>query len=112
MRSRQYANALPEVPSGRDRSVAGAIKGENYFLKRRSNASRASVALRGAGALTPEIGCRPAFCPETSRATVTRGENNVQLFAWSLIGMRTGMGFMHWKRVEDSKFTHCLQQCS
>ena len=25
--------------------------------------------------------------------------------------MRTGMGLTHWKRVEGSKYAHCLQQC-
>ncbi|MBV9084772.1 MAG: hypothetical protein JOZ62_19010 [Acidobacteriaceae bacterium] len=45
-----------------------------------------------------------------SRATVTRAENNSQLFAWSFTGIRTGIGLTHWKRVEESKWTHCLQQ--
>jgi hypothetical protein len=22
------------------------------------------------------------------------------------------MGFRHWKRVDDSKWAHCLQQCN
>ena len=54
----------------------------------------------------------PAPLPVTSRATVKRGENNVHSFAWSLSARRTGIGFRHWKRVDDSKFTHCLQQCN
>ena len=52
-----------------------------YFLNSRSNASRASIALRGAGAFTPGIDCLPPFCPDTSRATVTRGENSAHSFA-------------------------------
>lgn len=30
-----------------------------------------------------------------SRDTVTRGANNVQEFAWSFDGMRSGIGFKH-----------------
>src|SRR5262249_13851249 len=30
---------------------------------------------------------------------------------WSFTAMRTGIGFTHWKRVEGSKWAHCLQQC-
>lgn len=47
-----------------------------------------------------------------SRATVTLGENNSHSLAWSLIGMRAGIGFRHWNRVDGSKCAHCLQQCS
>jgi hypothetical protein len=47
-----------------------------------------------------------------SRATVTLGENNVQSLRWSLTAMRSGIGLRHWKRVEDSKNVHCLQQCN
>ena len=47
-----------------------------------------------------------------SRATVTLGENNAHSLAWSFTGMRTGIGFRHWNRVDGSKCAHCLQQCS
>jgi hypothetical protein len=47
-----------------------------------------------------------------SRATVTRGLNRAQSLALSLAAIRTGIGLMHWKRVEGSKNVHCLQQCS
>jgi hypothetical protein len=82
-----------------------------YFLNRLSNAARASVALRGAW-LIPFSPPLPA-APEgwASRATVTRGEKKSQVLAWSLRGMRSGIGLTHWNRVEGSKFTHCLQQC-
>jgi len=83
----------------------------NYFLNKLSNAARASFALRGAG-ITPFAGeCETVPEGAESRATVTRGLNNSHVFAWSFNAMRTGMGFTHWKRVEESKFTHCLQQC-
>jgi hypothetical protein len=47
-----------------------------------------------------------------SRATVTRGEKSAHSFAWSLMAMRKGIGFKHWKRVDGSKWAHCLQQWS
>jgi hypothetical protein len=82
-------------------------------LKSRANASRASAALRGWGTLAPAIGgrftCDPALL--TSLATVTRAEKREHSFGWSLATMRTGTGLLHWKRVEDSKCAHCLQQC-
>lgn len=81
MRSREYANALPEMSSRRDRRPAGTAESQGYFLKSRSNASRASIALRGAGVLMLGTADRPFCCPETSRATVTRGENSVHSFA-------------------------------
>ncbi len=86
-----------------------------YFLNRRSKASRASLALRGGGVFAPGTGARPlpGICADdASRATVTRGENSVHTFAWSFKGMRTGIGLLHWKRVEGSKWEHCLQQWS
>jgi hypothetical protein len=67
-------------------------------LKSLSKASRASLALRGGGVFIPCAGilAPPGSCvDEASRATVTRGENNTQLFAWSFTGIRTGMGFVH-----------------
>ena len=45
-----------------------------------------------------------------SRATVTRGVNEMHSLALSFTGMRTGIGFRHWNRVEGSKCEHCLQQ--
>jgi len=86
------------MSSGGDHGTAGTARGQqsaDYFLNKRSNASRASMAFRGAGAFTPGIACLPAFCPDTSRATVTRGEKREHSFAWSLMGMRTGMGLRH-----------------
>ena len=47
-----------------------------------------------------------------SSATVTRGVNSVHSLALSLTGMRTGIGFRHWNRVDGSKCEHCLQQWS
>src|SRR5438477_6672055 len=47
-----------------------------------------------------------------SLATVTRGVNSVHSLALSFTAMRTGIGLRHWKRVEGSKWEHCLQQCS
>ena len=83
-----------------------------YFLNKLSNAARASSALRGAGTVPFPGDCD--IIPEgaESRATVTRGENNSHVFAWSFNAIRAGIGFRHWKRVDESKFTHCLQQCS
>jgi len=86
------------------------------FLNSRSNAFRASSALRGAGG--PPVMCDaggggadvPFDVP--SLATVTRGVNRVQVFVLSFSGIRTGIGFMHWKRVDGSKCVHCLQQCN
>ncbi len=82
-----------------------------YFLNSRSNALRASLALRWLALISGTGGFCEAL-PEASRATVTRGENNGQVLALSLTGMRTGIGFTHWNRVEGSKCPHCLQQCS
>ena len=79
-----------------------------YFLNNALKALRASLELRGASLLTGEGAGAEG---DESRATVTRGENNVHSLAWSFTGMRTGMGFKHWKRVEGSKWAHCLQQC-
>ena len=62
-----------------------------------------------AGARTPPLG---VGLLEPSRATVTRGEKSVHSLAWSFKGILTGIGFMHWKRVEGSKCEHCLQQWS
>ena len=47
-----------------------------------------------------------------SRATVTRGANSVHSLGLSFSAMRTGMGLLHWNRVEGSKCVHCLQTCS
>ena len=83
---------------------------ESYFLNKLSKAARASLALRGVGVLSTtrfeDDGGAAA-----SRATVTMGEKNSHVLAWSFTGMRTGIGLWHWKRVDESKCTHCLQQC-
>jgi hypothetical protein len=91
------------MKAGRRKRLPGA-----YFLNRLSNATRASLGLRGAG----------AFCGSgtlalaASRATVTRGLNHVHSFGWSFPAIRAGIGFRHWNRVDGSKWAHCLQQCS
>jgi len=83
------------------------------FLNSLSNALRASSAFRGAGG--PALiaadgwGADAPFVP--SRATVTRGVKSGHSLFLSFTAMRTGIGFMHWKRVEGSKCEHCLQQC-
>jgi hypothetical protein len=65
-----------------------------YFLNSRSNASRASLALRGGGVLMFVTGRGP--CEKlASRATVTRGENNEHSLAWSFTAMRAGTGLLH-----------------
>ena len=111
MRSFQYADAVPAVPSRGDSGVANQI--ESYFLNNRSKASRASLALRGGGVFMPGAGLPPLpGALVTSRATVTRGENRAHSLPWSFIGIRTGIGFVHWNRVDGSKWEHCLQQCS
>ena len=51
-----------------------------------------------------------ALAAVPSRATVTRGVNKVHSLALSFDGIRTGIGFRHWNRVEGSKCEHCLQQ--
>ena len=84
MRSFEHAHTLPSVPQDSHYGAEGAAE-ENYFLNRRSNASRASLALRGGGVFMPGIGPREApfwFCVEVdSRATVTRDENSVHSLA-------------------------------
>ena len=83
------------------------------FLKSLSKALRASSALRGAAgpALALAGGGGAAEAPAVpSRATVTRGAKKVHSLALSFTGIRTGIGFRHWKRVEGSKWEHCLQQ--
>jgi hypothetical protein len=81
---------------------------ESYFLNSALKALRASVELRGVWSFTGAGGGAEG---DASRATVTRGSNNVHSLALSFSGMRTGIGFRHWKRVEGSKWEHCLQQC-
>ena len=82
--------------------------GRDYFLKRLSNAARASFGRRvSPGAIVGDGGAGAE-----SRATVTRGLNNSHSFDWSFAAMRTGIGFRHWNRVDGSKCAHCLQQCS
>ncbi len=94
--------------------VVAHYRAVTYFLKRRSKALRASSALRGAGGPPwgTEVDCEAAAGADVpSRATVTRGLNDVQSLLLSLLGIRIGIGFRHWKRVEGSKWEHCLQQC-
>jgi uncharacterized damage-inducible protein DinB len=79
-----------------------------YFLKSLSKALRAASG--EVGASTTGLGGGAEALP--SRATVTRGENSVHSLALSFSGIRTGMGFRHWNRVDGSKWEHCLQQCS
>jgi hypothetical protein len=68
----------------------------SYFRNSRSKASRASLALRGGGVFTVAGGRPPGICVDVaSRATVTRGENNVHSFAWSFTAIRTGIGLLH-----------------
>jgi hypothetical protein len=43
---------------------------------------------------------------------VIRGENSVHSFCLSFAAIRSGTGFVHWNRVDGSKWEHCLQQCS
>jgi hypothetical protein len=62
-----------------------------YFLNNWSNAARASFGERGAG--TAAAGDVP--CAVASRATVTRGLNQVHSFGWSFDAIRTGIGFKH-----------------
>ena len=63
-----------------------------YFLNRASKALRASPGLRGAG---PFAGEGAGAEGEASRATVTRGSNNVHSLALSFTAILTGMGFKH-----------------
>src|SRR4051794_25496344 len=129
-RSRRYSdpqflfrrNAVGPGPGlgslhGAGKNLLGKAVGRAYvFLNNRSNAFRASSALRGAGG-PPTIcdgwvGGAEAPLDVPSRATVTLGANSVQVFVLSFSGIRSGMGFRHWNRVEGSKCVHCLQQCS
>ena len=115
MRPHEYAHSLSAMPSGGHGSLKGSaggpsacptlVRAPHYFLNNRSKASRASLALRGGGVLSPMAGLpfEPGCPLATSRATVTRGENRVHSFARSFSGIRMGTGFMHWKRVEGSK---------
>jgi hypothetical protein len=81
-----------------------------YFLNKLSKAARAALALRGAGVFSTTRWADAGA--GASRATVTIAIKNSQVLAWSFMGMRTGTGLWHWKRVDESKCTHCLQQCS
>ncbi|HMJ62029.1 MAG TPA: hypothetical protein VK493_09715 [Bryobacteraceae bacterium] len=81
-------------------------------MNKLSNAARASLALRGAECEPFSANLAAGAEGSASRATVTRGENSSHELGWSFNTMRSGIGFRHWKRVEESKLTHCLQQCS
>jgi hypothetical protein len=67
----------------------------DYFLNKLSNAARASLALRGVDVLLFSGSLCCDANGTASRATVTMGEKNSQVFAWSLIGIRTGIGLWH-----------------
>ena len=92
--------------------VARANDTRQSFLKSLSNALRASSALRGSGgpALSEGAGIGADWLVVPSRATVTRGVKSGHWLVLSFKGMRTGMGFRHWNRVDGSKCEHCLQQ--
>jgi hypothetical protein len=68
-----------------------------HFLKRFSNACRASLGRATAGV-------------DVSFSLVTRISYNWQSFRASLRGMRTATGCMHSKRLPGSKYAHCLQE--
>src|ERR1039457_7421987 len=87
------------------------MPGPYSFLKSLSKAWRASSELRGAGGPT-SIGTAAGTLLVPSRATVTRGINELHSLTLSFMAMRTGMGLRHWKRMDGSKLEHCLQQCS
>src|ERR1039457_3280141 len=87
------------------------MPGPYSFLKSLSKAWRASSELRGAGGPT-SIGTAAGTLLVPSRATVTRGINELHSLALSFMAMRTGMGLRHWKRMDGSKWEHCLQQCN
>jgi hypothetical protein len=83
MRSLEYAHPLSAVPPHDDGGLAGAVDAPHarcYFLNSLSNASRASLALRGGGVFVPGIRLPGPCADEASRATVTRGENRAQSF--------------------------------
>jgi hypothetical protein len=61
---------------GREQSSANA---RHHFLKRLSNAARASLALRGAGMVPLSENLAAVPDGNTSRATVTRGEKSSQV---------------------------------
>jgi len=71
----------------------------SYFLKRFSKAVRASIGLAEAGV-------------EVSFSTRTRMEKNVHSLRSSLRGIRSGMGWVHSKRLEVSKYVHWRQEWS
>jgi hypothetical protein len=83
------------------------------FLNRLSKAVRASPGVRTScrwGGEGPGPKDEAGGAP--SRMTVTFGVKSSHSFALSLYGIRAGIGFTHWKRVEGSKWEHCLQQCN
>jgi len=94
--------------------TADATPAVQVFLNSLSKALRASSRLRGIGGPGFETWGPAAAAPfeVPSRATVTLGRNRPQSLALSFTGIRRGIGFRHWKRVEGSKWVHCLQQCN
>ena len=105
-------HACVRLGVARRREAVGRERVNQSFLKSLSNALRASSAFFGAGGpgLTAIDGGGAEAPLVPSRATVTRGVKSEQSLFLSLTAMRTGIGFMHWKRVEGSKWEHCLQQ--
>jgi len=77
------------------------------LLEEPVEALRASSELRGAGGPT-SIGADAGTLLVPSRATVTRGINELHSLTLSFMAMRTGMGLRHWKRMDGSKLEHML----
>jgi hypothetical protein len=73
--------------------IAGGNASQRHFLNRFSKAWRASMG-------------RAALGVEVSFSTLTRMEKNVQSLRSSLRGIRSGMGWLHSKRLEVSKYVH------
>ena len=65
-----------------------------YFLNKLSKAARASLALRGARVVLFSAGLLDGPAG-SSRATVNMGVKKSHVFAWSLRGIRSGIGFRH-----------------
>jgi hypothetical protein len=84
------------LQSREESAFSFALRTSDYFLKRFSNAARASVGLG----------------EDVSRSTVVRGAKYEQSFLPSFLGMRAVIGRAHSKRAAGSKYTHCLQLCN
>src|ERR1700686_2405285 len=102
MKTRLEGGSCPAASKKLNRPAwtgGGAIRtGLVYsFLKSLSKALRGWAALRGAGGpeFVAEVGGGAEGPAVPSRATVTRGVNEMQSLALSFIGIRTGIGFRH-----------------